>query len=139
MAALTQDRKHLARWVGRTIVNGVAATTVIYAGSLVAKNAAGYLVPAADTAGLVVVGLALESVDNSAGANGAKTCQVQVGVFKFKNGGTANVDQATVHGLCYAADDQTVGKTTTNSIKAGVVEALDSDGVWVYVGPEMSL
>jgi hypothetical protein len=139
MAALTADRKHLSKWTGRAIVGKVAASTTIYAGSLVAKDSDGYIVPAADTASLTVVGLAMGYVDNSAGADGAKTVQIETGVYKFKNGGSAAVDQATVHGLCYVADDQTVGKTTVESIVAGVVDQLDSDGVWVSVGIDVSL
>lgn len=71
---------------GEVIAMPVAASTKVEAGNLVALNASGYLVPAADTAGLTVVGVAGKTQDNSAGANGALNCLVRRRkVFLFEN------------------------------------------------------
>ncbi|MCA9678949.1 MAG: hypothetical protein KC464_28220 [Myxococcales bacterium] len=137
MAALTADRITKSRATGRSFTGDVAAATTIYLGSLVAKNAAGYIVPAADTAGLVVVGVAMAAVDNSAGGNGDLTVTIMTGVFRLENAAGAIV-QASKHGLCYVADDQSVSTAAamTNDVVAGIVDAIDTDGVWVAVGPE---
>jgi len=139
MAALTQDRNTPRKRLRDTFVGGVAASTIIYAGALVARNAAGYLVPAAPTVGLVVVGRAAERVDNSGGGDGDLTCKVETGVFKYENAaGGAAVEQADVLGTAQAevADDQTVAGPThgTNNIAAGRIVELESDGVWVALG-----
>jgi len=113
----------------------VAASTLIYAGSLVAVDAAGYAVPAADAAGLVVMGVAMARADNSAGAAG--DIQVVVrrrGVFRFKGSGLA---QAQVGQDMYAVDDQTVAaaSVTTNDIKVGrLVAYISASDGWVAIG-----
>src|SRR3989304_706417 len=53
------------------------AVAKVYKGSLVCLNTAGYLGPAADTAGYSgVVGVADETVDNTAGSAGDLWCRV---------------------------------------------------------------
>lgn len=123
----------------RTIIGKLAAATTIYKGALCAVNAAGYIVPASDTAGLVVVGIAQSQVVN-AGAAGAAEIAMVTGVWKFANHGAALVAQANMHRVVYVQDDQTVrGTGGTNSIIAGVCELIETDGVWVYVGPQNAL
>jgi len=137
MAALTQDRTHNARWTGRMIIGKAAANAVIYAGALGARNASGFTIPAANAADVKVVGVAQGPVNNTGGANGAKPVQLLTGVFKFKNDTTAPVTAANLHGRCYVQDDQTVRATPGSpGVIAGIVEQIDSDGVWVYVAPE---
>lgn len=112
----------------------IAASTTIYAGTLVALNAAGYAIPAADTAATKVVGVAEDTVKNGTSTAGAFSVRVKRGVFKFKNATTNPVVQATLHGNALVADNQTVAADTTNDIVAGRVEALDPDGdVWVRI------
>jgi len=138
MAALTADRfPFKQRSTGRTFVGDVKAGVVIFLNALVAVDANGWTVPASDTAGLVVTGVALESVDNTLGANGARTVEIVTGVFKFNNAGNAIV-QASKHRPCMVADDNSVttAAVAANDIKAGTVDAIDSDGVWVRVAPE---
>lgn len=136
MAAATADRKTSARSTGRTFTADLAAATKIWLGTLVAVNAAGYAVPASDTAALKVIGVALSTVDNT-GAAGAKSITVETGVFKLVNLATAIV-QASKHKLCYVGDDQSVttAAVAANDVVAGIVDAIDTDGVWVYVAPE---
>jgi len=99
----------------------VAAGAKIYAGSLVCANTSGYVTPAADTAGLKFLGVALEQVDNTAGANGAKSVRVRrTGVFEFA---ATSISQAMLGDPMYLVDDQTFDDAagTTNDIRAGVL------------------
>lgn len=129
MAALTTGRN--TNWQDGDIVSvPVAAATTIYAGALVAVNAAGDALPAADAAGLKVIGRAEEGVVN-AGAAGAVSILVRRGCSLWLNndGAGTPVTKAMLHGLAsiYVLDDNTVsGATGTNSIVAGRGIALDS-------------
>lgn len=119
----------------------VAATTTIWAGTLVARDAAGRAVPASDTAGLRVVGRAEETIDNSAGAAGDLSISVRIGCFKFANSATEAVDADDVGKMAVVEDDQTVAETSTNKVSAGRITGVDSDGVWVdtrfaFYGPK---
>ena len=136
MSALAKDRNTRYRATGgsRTNVGDVAAATTIYKGALIAKNAAGFVVPASDTAALVVIGVAEEQVINS-GANGAKTVKYATNLaVELVNGGGAIV-QASKHALCYVADDQTVttAAVAVNDIPAGKVMEFTTTAVWVFV------
>jgi len=120
MAALTKDRPTSYR-KGVELDFPVAAGAKIYAGSLVCANTSGYVTPAADTAGLKFLGVALEQVDNTAGANGAKSVRVRrTGVFEFA---ATSISQAMLGDPMYLVDDQTFDDAagTTNDIRAGVL------------------
>ncbi len=132
--ALSADKKTPMR-DGESIELQVAASTVIYAGGMVAKNASGYAVPAADAANLVVMGRAEEYVDNGSGANGDKTVLVRrKKAFKFKNSASNAVTIAHIGGNVYVEDDETVASAGgSNNIVAGKCIGVDSDGVWVEI------
>lgn len=119
----------------------VAAATTIWAGTLVARDAAGRAVPASDTAGLRAVGRAEETVDNSAGAAGDLNISIRIGCFKFANSATEAVDADDVGKMAVVEDDQTVAETSANKVSAGRITGVDSDGVWVdtrfaFYGPK---
>lgn len=130
---LTADR-NTPRKDGETIVVPVAANKKIYAGALVAADASGYATPGATATTLTALGRAEESVDNTGGANGAKSVTVRRGVFLFKNSAGDPVTQAELGKTCYIVDDETVSKSNaggnTQSV-AGKVLGVGSDGVWV--------
>lgn len=131
--ALTADR-NTPHKDGEIIAVPVAAATKIFAGSIVAANATGYATKGAVATTLTYLGRADEYVDNTGGADGAKTIQVRRGkAFKWKNSGTDAVTQAELGKTCYIADDETVSKTngTNTQSAAGKVVGIDSDGVWV--------
>ncbi len=118
MAALTADRKTTYRQ-GLEIEYKVAAGAKIHAGSIVCLNTSGFAVPGADTANLKFVGIAGEQADNSAGANGDITVRVRrKGVFRLAASGLAITDIGTVVNV---SDDQTVAKTTSNSVACGTI------------------
>lgn len=116
----------------------VAASTTIYAGSLVALSA-GYAVPASAALGLVAVGKAEFDADNASGSAGAINATVVIGAFRFDNsGGGDAIAQANVGALAYIVDDQTVALTSNSGARsaAGRILQIDSTGVWVFVGVE---
>jgi hypothetical protein len=141
MAASVVDRpvQRRANGISRTFgICKIAAATKILKGTLVAKNLTGFLVAAANTAGLKVVGVALATVDNTAGADGALSVGVETGVFKFLNDGVAPCVQADVFGTVFASDNQTI-RTRAGSlgVAAGLLEQIDADGVWIKIEPEI--
>lgn len=109
----------------------LAAATKVFQGTLVARNAAGNVVPASDAAALRVLGVAQEDVDNTDGSAGDLTVNVKVGVFRFANSGTAAVDADDEGKVCFVEDDNTVAESSTHKIPAGRVVDVDADGVWV--------
>jgi hypothetical protein len=133
--ALSQDR--LIRFKGKVTQQDylLAADAVIHHHALVAVTSQGYLVPAADTAGYKVVGIATEAADNTGGQNG------EIGILVYKGGarlpttGTSPVGQAHVGRTAYVADDENVvAADTANNIAAGEVLEIDDGFAWVNVG-----
>ena len=129
-AALTAERLTPSR-TGSSLYLDVAGSTTIYAGGMVAVNANGNATNAGDVANLKVVGRAESTVDNSSGTNGQLKITVAVGIFRWAN--EANVTDANIGDICYVVDDQTVSVTNSGSqsIIAGIVTDVDTDGVWV--------
>lgn len=140
MGALGNDRNTLRKYVERIVCEDakLAATTTIYNGALVATNANGELVPAADSANLTVQGRAPQKMVNSAGAaaNISPKARVEAGVFKYDNAAANGLTAADLGKSAYVVDDHTVGKAaaTSNSIVAGTLDEIDADGgVWIKV------
>lgn len=135
MTALAADRNTPQRSGDRRDIP-VAASTLIYAGALVAINASGYAVPFSTSTTLKPAGRAEVRADNSAGAAGDIKVHVAVGIFRWGNStSTDALTQADIGSDCYGVDDQTVAKTSgtnTRSI-AGKVFDVDDQGVWVKV------
>lgn len=140
MAATTIDRNTARKLVERIVAEDalLAATTTIPNGVLVATNAAGELINAADVAGATVIGRAPRRMVNGAGAASKinPKAYAEAGVFKFGTTGGNAVTAADVGKNCFVLDNQTVVKTagTVNAIVAGVVDSIDPDGgIWVKV------
>lgn len=135
MTALVADRNTPSR-DNKEFAFGVAAATKIWAGSLACLNASGFLTKGAVATTLKTVGVAQDTVDNTAGANGAVLATVRRGCFKFANSAAGDLIATTdVGATCYVVDDQTVAKTNGSSTRsvAGIVRQVDSDGVWVEI------
>lgn len=129
MSAATQDRATLVR-DGKSFVLPVAASTKIFAGTLVAiASATGYAGPMTAATTWKVAGMAAENVDNSNGAAGDKTVRVTRGCFCFNNG--ESITRASIGATAYANDDNTVYTTSTGRSACGIIRNVDSDGVWV--------
>lgn len=120
---------------GQLVPLAVAASTKIEAGKMVGINSAGYAVEAADTAGIKVLGVAQETVDNSSGSNGDLVVRIRKDkVFKFKNSATNAVEAGHVGTLVFVENDETVADVTgTNGVVAGRCIEVAADGVWVEI------
>lgn len=133
MAALTKGRNTPER-SGDERTLPVDGGSSIFAGAMVALNAAGFLVPFAVATTLKSVGRAEQSVDNTAGADGDKGCRVRAGVFRFANSAAGDlIARADIGADCYGVDDQTVAKTNGTNTRsvAGKIWDVDAQGVWV--------
>ena len=131
--ALSKDRNTPFK-DGEIIPVPVAASAKIYAGALVVANASGFAAPGSVATTLTYLGRAEESVDNTGGADGAKTVQVRrKKAFKWLNHGADALVQADLGKTVYIVDDQTVAKTNGTSTRSagGKMVQLEADGVWV--------
>lgn len=114
--------------------DAVAAAVKIFAGSIVMRNASGFLTKGATATGCYSVGRAEETVANSAGAADAVSLTYRAGQFAFANLARDAITQAYVGKVCYVVDDQTVAKTSGTGTRspAGIVEGIEASGaVWV--------
>ena len=136
MAALTsaRDTIEIANG-GKTLALPVKGSTTIYQGALVALDANGYAIPGKKAAGLTAAGRAEETVENT-GADGAVLIRVTRGVFVFANTATTSNKITAAHVLkpCYMEDDQTVGNAGAGASLAGIVLAVDEEGITVETG-----
>lgn len=129
MTALAANRGDVGLDFGPTVRIGVVASDIIYRGALVSVNAAGFLKPAADAAGDIFVGVALEQADNSAGAAGDVDCLVGIGggliTLAHTAGGQA---QANIGDEVGTDDDQTVDAAAglVNNIFCGRIIKVNS-------------
>lgn len=111
MSAANADR-NTVKSIGAVRAYPVAVAAKIYAGTMVCRNSSGYAIAGADAAGNVILGVAEEQADNSAGQNGDILVRCQrKGAYQFASSGLAITDQDCD---LYLADDQTVQKTPTN-------------------------
>lgn len=121
----------------------MAASTKIFKGGLVsASNLAaskGQAVKAGAALSQTVVGIALATVDNSAGSAGALSIEVQPGVWWMGNSSAGDaIDLQHIGMPCYVVDDQTVALTDNGGarVKCGTILQVDSTlGVLVEIGP----
>lgn len=145
MAAATKDRDAKFKISGDRRIRAfpVAASTIIYKGTMVMLDANGRAIPAAvaSGAGRPVVGVCREKADNSSGAAGAITVEVETGVVLMLNDGTATIVSPTHLGQkCYVQDDQTVGIVATDAGPiAGIVEEVTSAGAYVRIDGDTAL
>jgi len=106
------------------VLLSVTAAETIYAGSMVAvSNTTAY--NAADVAGYTVVGRAENSVVSGDVFN------VRRGVFRWENEGTFSDAYAGDFAYVYDNESVTTAAGASNDIIAGIILAVDTDGVWV--------
>ncbi len=101
---------------------------VINEGVMLALDATPEIVNAADAAGLKVIGRCPDEIDNSADG---KMGNADLGCFKWENDASNPVVIGET--VAYVKDNQTVCATggSTYKVVAGLVIAVESDGVWV--------
>ena len=133
MPALTADRNTPAA-LGDARQGDAAASTLIYAGALVMRDASGNITKGATATGGIGAGRAEERVDNTGGAAGAKKVAYRAGTFRFGNSASTDaITKADIGRACWIVDDQTVARTsaTNTRSRAGIVDMVDDQGVWV--------
>ncbi len=112
----------------------VEAGEVIHRGALVGMiPGQGGIQPLADTASMVFVGIALESKNNTSGADGALECEVYTGPALIRLATALGWTIANLGTNVYAADDQTFtdAATATNDVLIGRFMELDGSNFWI--------
>lgn len=120
-------------------MNGGSA---VLAGTIGCLNNEGNLVPGTAATALVAEGRCEDSVDNTAGADGALSCNVRPGTYKWANStSTDAITIADVGKPCFVVDNQTVARLSATEARspAGMVSGITADGVWVEMSLEISL
>lgn len=128
MTALARNAPRTQVGAGLRFRDPVAADTRIFAGALVALNAAGNAVPATPT-GTIMRGVALAEADNTDGAIGDAGVDVQRGPFLVANDGS--IDRTHIGTDVFVIDDNTVGDTGT--LVAGKCLDVTPEGVTVEI------
>ena len=130
MTALT-ERKLITRRTGNLFNFPVAANAIIREGGLTVLDAT-FAKPGATALNLIGVGIARETVDNTGGANGAKTVTVEKGIYPFVNAG--GVTRAHIGSPAWIVDDQTVAHDSGSNTRSsfGRIVDVNGDGVWVH-------
>jgi len=130
MAAIGQAR-HRSTFSGGSldvVIRRVGAGVQIFEGGIYALNAAGFLVPAADVAGLTDPCTALQSADNTAGQDG------DVEVLVNRNAASVEVQGAPRDGAkVFLVDNDVMNTTTTNSVPGGKIVRADAKVANHYV------
>lgn len=111
----------------------VAASAVIKARDTVYISATGFAaagaVPTSGLAGLLVVGSAIEDVNNTGGSDGDKTVTVEHSMgeraFLFA---PASLTAADIGKTIYVLTSKTFTTTSTNAITAGKLQGIEDDG-----------
>lgn len=133
MPALTGDR-NTVRKDGEYAAYPVKGGSVIYAGGIVCLGADGYAVPASDTAGLKMAGVARGYVDNSAGSDADEYVEVwRRGCFELSASG---MGPSNAGDAVYVLDDQTVGlaASAVNDVACGSIsEVVSATSVFVDI------
>lgn len=124
----TSDR-HAPRVEGKYLEKIVKTGVTIYAGTQVAiEQSSGEFVPASDTAGINVIGIA----DAEVTGDGEKRLLVEISVFLMENDDSNPVTTAHIGQNCYVKDNDTVSSDGgTNSVVSGRVHDVIPEGVFV--------
>jgi hypothetical protein len=126
MAALTADLGlEISGEIEETEFHPVKGSVLIYEGAMVAVDATGFIVPAANVAGLRVIGVALHQVATTGLADGVRSLQVGTGKIVRAHAG---ITQAMTGKRVYVADDQTVTATVGNAVIAGIFRKFEPSG-----------
>ncbi len=107
----------------------VAESTILIEGTIAAINSDGYAVTASKAEGLTIAGCVQKHCDNSGGAAGDIEVEVKRGAFVWDNDGT--IKNTDILKPCYISNSHTVTLTADGSSFAGIVLAVEADGVIV--------
>lgn len=105
----------------------IASGSTIGYGEIVALNGSGKAVPAADTEGLRVIGVAVR-VDGG-------EVEAASGIFGFANDTTHALTRADRGKAAFVKDSSTVAGASTNGIVSGIVVDVDGGTVYIDLSP----
>ena len=105
----------------------IASGSTIVSGNLVALDAEGKAVPAADTAVLIVIGAA-DRIENG-------NVEIMDGVFSFANDATHPLTRSDRGKVAFVKDAGTVTASSSNSVPAGIVVDVYEGEVYLDVTP----
>lgn len=108
----------------------VLAGVKIFAGSLVGITANLAAVPVGHVSCVAVVGFSEGTVDNRDLPTGASQIGISKGTFHVELPGATPAD---IGKAVFATDDSTFTLTAGTALKAGILAAIDADGVWLTV------
>lgn len=123
------DRTGNERTGNRLLVLPVKAGQELIEGTMAAINKDGYAETATAAEGLKIAGSVQEWCDNSKGADGEMTVRVKRGTFVWENDGS--IKETDILKECYVKDEITVTITPDGSSVAGIILAVEPDGVTV--------
>lgn len=106
----------------------VKDAAILFAGIMLAIDATPEALEASDTAALQVIGRCPEYIDNT---DDGELVNPEMGCFKYENDGDNPV--VATDKIAYVHDNQTVCASagSTHKVVAGLVIAVESDGVWM--------
>jgi len=136
MTALATDKK-IEYTEGVEVPVPVDGGSKIFAGANACFNAAGFLVPGADTAGLIYAGVSRSSIDNSLGQDGDESAVVRRRGLFLMELATA-ITQANVGDNVFLVDDQLVdlAGNVTNDIFCGIIaQYVDTTHAFIDILP----
>lgn len=113
----------------RTLELPVKAGEEMLEATIAVVNESGYAETATKAESLLVAGCVQKYVDNRNGADGAATVTVRRGAFVWENDGSINATD--VLKPCYIAGPTSVTITESGASPAGIILAVDADGVTV--------
>jgi len=114
----------------------LGANIKVYAGGLACTDTAtGYGVQGQVKTGLVALGIAQRTVDNTGGNAGDKAVCVETGIFRLGNYSGDLVPASQMGKPCFVYDDEQVAATDGGAARsvAGTVVLVDAAGVWVHI------
>lgn len=134
MTALTKERDTTRR-DGHRISLAMAAVKIFVGAIVCVDTATGFATKGATSTTLRGVGVAEQTVDNTAGAAGSQQIWFRRdGWFRFANSASADLITTADIGVdAYLVDDQTVAKTSATNTRsvAGRIRDVDAQGVWI--------
>lgn len=143
MAALAADRNTPEMASPASAINQVAEgadSTQFYAGGIVCLDTAdGKVKKGAISTTQICLGRCEENLLTL--TSNTRRPRVKSGIFKWGNSAAGDaIANDDIGKVCYIVDDQTVALTSNTNTRspAGMIVAVDSDGVWVSTGFPLS-
>jgi hypothetical protein len=116
-----EDNNNLATYPGPSIVKLDANVNAELGKMTVSVSGYGQVPAAANAMTGQMRGINVDAVDNTGGAQGAKSVTCRPGVFRFKNDANNPCTQATVGATVYASDGETISTASADGPPAGML------------------